>query len=142
MNRRAVTPIIEHFFIFAMGVFLFSMVVTAFRQLELDYLDKTGDFSLRLAGEYTSFSVMNVYELKSIGKNAVIEATAVMPHTGEKSGYYVELRDSNITVRSGSKTATLKVPVAINAEGSAQTTGAIRFAYDGNKINLKGRGFD
>lgn len=142
MNRRAVTPIIEHFFIFAMGVFLFSMVVTAFRELQADYLEKTGDFSLRLAGEYASLSVMNLYELKSVGKNATIETTAVMPRTAGTSGYYVEIRDSNITVRSETKTETLRVPARMTASGSAQTLGAIRFSYDGNKINLNGRGFD
>ncbi len=135
MNRRAVTPIIEQFFIFAMGVFLFSMAVITFRGIERDYLDKTAGFSVQLAGEYLSLSIMNVHELASIGKNPAIRTTVTMPNS-EKTRYYMEVKGPNITAAGGQKTAAVRIPAKTTAEGNAYTNLPFNIEYSGGKINL------
>lgn len=134
MNSRAITPIIEQFFIFAMGVFLFSIVVVAFRGMEADYLDKTGELSAQLAAEYTSFSIMNVYELKNTGRNPSVYTTVTIPN----SKYFLEVKGSNVTAAAGSKTATVRLPVKIAAKGNAYTIEPINLKYQAGNISLKG----
>jgi len=134
MNRRAITPIIEQFFVFAMGVFLFAIVVVAFRGMEADYMDKTGGLSVQLAAEYLSFSIMNVYELENIGKNPSMHTIVTIPN----SKYFLEVKDSNVTAASDSKMATVRLPVRAAAKGNAYTIEPINLKYQGGNISLKG----